>query len=346
MVGFFLCSLELFILFIYCFSLDNSEFSRNGDFFPNRLITQQNAVHEISQTKLRANPQNQIGLISMAGKRGPKVLVPITRKVVHFEKKLFAVNVSSYSIDLVATIRITHMMHRYRTLQNSKFCVMIFVGSLLSERLIDLTKQKLTNQLATALRIDKIYIDIVVFGSMDEVDQMYDLFIPFVSMVGDDSAQVIRHYSSCQENQPLVDLCNTIFTQLHSLCGTSRIFSGTNYDDSDEFSEIIAETIRLSLMDTNNQYSTTKTMTKSTKVLEKIQNNLTFTSPLTKSSTGSVILSNPKNDNQNKLLQIKSVKQNETTKFFSMKQSTPKWTYPKERESFCEFQFQLYYYYD
>lgn len=48
------------------FSVDNSEWMRNGDMSPNRLQCQQEAVRVLVQFKLRSNPENAVGLISMA----------------------------------------------------------------------------------------------------------------------------------------------------------------------------------------------------------------------------------------------------------------------------------------
>ena len=49
-------------------SLDNSEFMRNGDFLPHRLEAQRDAVNLIFGTKLRDNPENTVGVLSMAEK--------------------------------------------------------------------------------------------------------------------------------------------------------------------------------------------------------------------------------------------------------------------------------------
>ena len=50
----------------YCFSVDNSEYMRNGDFLPTRLQAQQDAVNIVCHSKTRSNPENNVGLITMA----------------------------------------------------------------------------------------------------------------------------------------------------------------------------------------------------------------------------------------------------------------------------------------
>lgn len=54
-----------------CFSVDNSEYMRNGDFLPTRLQAQQDAVNIVCHSKTRSNPENNVGLITLA-KYAPK----------------------------------------------------------------------------------------------------------------------------------------------------------------------------------------------------------------------------------------------------------------------------------
>lgn len=46
--------------------MDNSEYMRNGDFLPTRLQAQQDAVNIVCHSKTRSNPENNVGLITMA----------------------------------------------------------------------------------------------------------------------------------------------------------------------------------------------------------------------------------------------------------------------------------------
>jgi 26S proteasome regulatory subunit N10 len=49
-------------------SLDDSEYMRNGDFSPSRLEAQQDAVNFVCGSKLQANPESTVGVMTMAGK--------------------------------------------------------------------------------------------------------------------------------------------------------------------------------------------------------------------------------------------------------------------------------------
>ena len=58
------------ILFSSFYSVDNSEYMRNGDFLPTRLQAQQDAVGLIAQSKLRSNPESNVGLLTLSGLEG------------------------------------------------------------------------------------------------------------------------------------------------------------------------------------------------------------------------------------------------------------------------------------
>ena len=48
--------------------IDNSEYMRNGDYHPSRFDAQTDAVNRVVQTKTDSNPENSVGIMTMAGK--------------------------------------------------------------------------------------------------------------------------------------------------------------------------------------------------------------------------------------------------------------------------------------
>ena len=54
------------IFYIFFSSVDNSDYMRNGDFLPTRLQAQQDAVNLVCHSKTRTNPENNVGLITLA----------------------------------------------------------------------------------------------------------------------------------------------------------------------------------------------------------------------------------------------------------------------------------------
>lgn len=51
---------------LFPYSLDNSDYQRNGDYLPTRLNAQKDGINLVSLTKLRSNPENNVGLLTMA----------------------------------------------------------------------------------------------------------------------------------------------------------------------------------------------------------------------------------------------------------------------------------------
>ena len=48
--------------------IDNSEYMRNGDYQPTRFEAQADAVNVVFQTKTDSNPENTVGVMTMANK--------------------------------------------------------------------------------------------------------------------------------------------------------------------------------------------------------------------------------------------------------------------------------------
>ncbi|XP_029814827.1 26S proteasome non-ATPase regulatory subunit 4 [Manacus vitellinus] len=108
-----------------CCSVDNSEYMRNGDFLPTRLQAQQDAVNIVCHSKTRSNPENNVGLITLAkyGGLGGSLLA---------------------------------LKHRQG--KNHKMRIIAFVGSPVEDNEKDLVK------LAKRLKKEKVNVDIINFG--------------------------------------------------------------------------------------------------------------------------------------------------------------------------------------
>jgi len=65
---------------------------RDGDFIPSRLQAQQDAASLICHSKTRANPENNVGLITMS--TSPQVLITLTADVGRILAKLHQVQPS------------------------------------------------------------------------------------------------------------------------------------------------------------------------------------------------------------------------------------------------------------
>uniref|UniRef100_A0A8C2JAE9 26S proteasome non-ATPase regulatory subunit 4 n=1 Tax=Cyprinus carpio TaxID=7962 RepID=A0A8C2JAE9_CYPCA len=107
-------------------SVDNSEYMRNGDFLPTRLQAQQDAVNIICHSKTRSNPENNVGLITLAN--NCEVLTTLTPDTGRILSKLHAVQPIGV-ISFCTGIRVAHLALKHRQGKNHKMRIIAFVGS-------------------------------------------------------------------------------------------------------------------------------------------------------------------------------------------------------------------------
>ncbi|KJH44948.1 ribosomal protein L9 domain protein [Dictyocaulus viviparus] len=148
--------------------VDNSEWMRNGDFVPTRLQCQQDAANLILQCKLRANPENAVGLLSMANQ--VQVLSTMTQESGRLFMKLHQLEPQGHC-NFMSAIKIAHLALKHRQNRNHKMRIVIFIGSPI-ENLDSLTK------IAKKLKKEKVQCDVICFGEADsENSQIMGQFI-------------------------------------------------------------------------------------------------------------------------------------------------------------------------
>ena len=136
------------------FSVDNSDYMRNGDFVPTRLQAQQDAVNLICHSKTRANPENNVGLLVMAN---VEVLVTLTTDAGRVLSKLHQVQPKG-NIRFGTALKVAHLALKHRQGRNHKMRIVFFIGSPVEDEEKELVK------LAKKLKKEKVQIDIVNFG--------------------------------------------------------------------------------------------------------------------------------------------------------------------------------------
>ncbi|KAK4056634.1 proteasome regulatory particle base subunit rpn10 [Microbotryomycetes sp. JL221] len=136
--------------------LDNSSSSINGDYTPTRLEAQIDAVHVIFNQKLRAHPENEVGLIVMGGKA--EVLVTPTQdegKLIHALHN----TKQGGEADLSTGIQVAQLALKHRQNKNQRQRIIVFVASPLSITASALVK------LGKKMKKNNVAIDIVSFGT-------------------------------------------------------------------------------------------------------------------------------------------------------------------------------------
>ncbi|XP_030604987.1 26S proteasome non-ATPase regulatory subunit 4-like [Archocentrus centrarchus] len=135
--------------------VDNSEYMRNGDFLPTRLQAQQDAVNIVCHSKTRSNPENNVGLISMAN--NCEVLTTLTPDTGRILSKLHAVQPCG-NISFCTGIRVAHLALKHRQGKNHKMRIIAFVGSPVCDNEKELVK------MAKRLKKEKVNVDVINFG--------------------------------------------------------------------------------------------------------------------------------------------------------------------------------------
>ncbi|XP_062321991.1 26S proteasome non-ATPase regulatory subunit 4-like [Osmerus eperlanus] len=148
--------------------VDNSEYMRNGDFLPTRLQAQQDAVNIVCHSKTRSNPENNVGLITMAN--NCEVLTTLTPDTGRILSKLHAVQPRG-NISFCTGIRVAHLALKHRQGKNHKMRIIAFVGSPVEDNEKDLVK------MAKRLKKEKVSVDIINFGEEEMNTEKLTAFI-------------------------------------------------------------------------------------------------------------------------------------------------------------------------
>uniref|UniRef100_A0A8C9V9V3 26S proteasome non-ATPase regulatory subunit 4 n=1 Tax=Scleropages formosus TaxID=113540 RepID=A0A8C9V9V3_SCLFO len=155
-------------ILIYTFFVDNSEYMRNGDFLPTRLQAQQDAVNIVCHSKTRSNPENNVGLITLAN--NCEVLTTLTPDTGRILSKLHAVQPRG-TISFCTGIRVAHLALKHRQGKNHKMRIIAFVGSPMDDSEKDLVK------MARRLKKEKVNVDVINFGEEEINTEKLTAFI-------------------------------------------------------------------------------------------------------------------------------------------------------------------------
>ncbi|KZT36777.1 hypothetical protein SISSUDRAFT_1023779 [Sistotremastrum suecicum HHB10207 ss-3] len=140
--------------------IDNSEYMRNGDYPPTRFDSQSDAVNTVFRTKIDSNPENTVGVMTMAGK-GPEVLVTHAKEI---GKVLTALHKTAAGLggtaDIPTAISVAQLALKHRQNKNLRQRIVLFVGSPLPPS----SDERTLVRLAKKLKKNNVAVDIVSFG--------------------------------------------------------------------------------------------------------------------------------------------------------------------------------------
>ena len=108
-------------------SLDNSEWMRNGDYVPTRMEAVCDAANTVTNRKIISNPENTVGVMSLAGK-GPELLVSPTEDVGKIMAALHDVKLFG-KLNFLDGVQVAHLALKHRRNKNGGQRLIVFVGS-------------------------------------------------------------------------------------------------------------------------------------------------------------------------------------------------------------------------
>ncbi|OWA53626.1 26S proteasome non-ATPase regulatory subunit 4 [Hypsibius exemplaris] len=147
--------------------VDNSEYMRNGDYNPTRLLAQADAVSLICSAKTRSNPENNVGLVTFNNGR---VIVTLTSEVPKLLANLHQIQPLGM-INFETGIRVAHLALKHRQGRNHKMRIIAFVGSPVAE------DEKELIRIAKRLKKEKVNVDLIIFGQEQGNSEKMKVFI-------------------------------------------------------------------------------------------------------------------------------------------------------------------------
>lgn len=162
--------------------MDNSEFMRNSDYAPSRLEAQQDAAGVISNSKIMSNPENTVGVLSMAGK-GVELLVSPTEdsgKIL----ACFGQIQPEGQLNFSSAVQIAQLALKHRKNKNGGQRIIAFVGSPITEDVA--TLQKVGKQ----LKKNNVAVNVVSIGEFDSNNEKLTEFVNAVTS-NDNSSFVV-----------------------------------------------------------------------------------------------------------------------------------------------------------
>lgn len=140
--------------------IDNSDWTRNGDYQPTRWDSQIEAANIIAENKSDKNPENCLGVISMAGKR-VETPVTLTQDLSKILKSFKEMKISG-DCDYVTAVNISMLLLKHRQNKNQKQRILMFVASPVKNSVDELVL------LGKKLKKNNVAIDIISFGNIDQ----------------------------------------------------------------------------------------------------------------------------------------------------------------------------------
>ncbi|KAG4939171.1 hypothetical protein AAZX31_16G113000 [Glycine max] len=140
--------------------IDNSEWMRNGDYSPSRFQAQADAANLICGAKTQSNPENTVGVLTMAGK-GVRVLVTPTSDLGKILACMHGLEIGG-EMNLAAGIQVAQLALKHRQNKKQQQRIIVFAGGPVNH------EKKMLEMIGRKLKKNSVALDVVNFGEEDE----------------------------------------------------------------------------------------------------------------------------------------------------------------------------------
>ncbi|KAL0550587.1 hypothetical protein IC582_015109 [Cucumis melo] len=182
--------------------IDNSEWMRNGDYAPSRFQAQADAVNLICGAKTQSNPENTVGVLTMAGK-GVRVLVTPTSDLGKILACMHGLEIGGET-NLAAGIQVAQLALKHRQNKKQQQRIIVFAGSPANH------EKKLLEMIGKKLKKNNVALDIIDFGEED--DAKPEKLEALLSAVNSNDSSHIVHVPSGPNALSDVLISTPIFT--------------------------------------------------------------------------------------------------------------------------------------
>ena len=181
--------------------LDNSDWTRNGDYYPSRFQTQVEAANLIIENRCESNRENSMGIMSMAGKR-VEMVATLTNDESLLLGAMSHIHLNG-ECDLISALSIAILCLKHRINKNQKQRIILFVGSPIRAK-----KENLV-QIGKKLKKYNVAVDVISFGHVDENRELIETLIKEVNNQGNSSIMEVPIGSFIMEtllNSPIMGM--------------------------------------------------------------------------------------------------------------------------------------------
>lgn len=182
--------------------IDNSEWMRNGDYSPSRFQAQADTVNLICGAKTQSNPENTVGVMTLAGKNA-RVLVTPTTDLGKILACMHGLQVAG-EMNMTSGIQVAQLALKHRQNKKQQQRIIVFAGSPIK------ADKKTLEAIGKKLKKNNVALDIVDFGEED--DGKPEKLEALLAAVNNNDNSHIVHVPAGQNALSDVLLSSPIFT--------------------------------------------------------------------------------------------------------------------------------------